>query len=176
MTIIGDAAALRLYIETDLADNELTQLLAAAESTIVGVTGVIASHTDFLEGKSEAIYSSRAINTITSIKERDSVDDTAVTLSADDYRFQQGFRILRLREGTNPRIFWAKHVEVAFTPDIDSALLEIVQVNLIKQAIAYSGTKRQSFGDFDFWAAETATETKALLLPLTSSRLRMAIR
>lgn len=176
MTIIANAAALRLYIETDLADNELTQILAGTEAIIVGVTGVVAAHTDFLEGGQPNVYTSRGILTITTIKERDFPDDVQVTLSADDFRVEQGFRIRRLRQGTNPRIFWAPLVEVAFAPDIDATLLEGVQVNLCKQAIIYSGAQRLRIGDYDFWAAETAEETRAVLMPLTSSRLRMALR
>lgn len=176
MTIIVDATALRLYIETDLADNELTQILAGSEAVIVGVTGVVASHTDFLEGGQSNIYTSRAVSSITTIKERNYPDDAQTTLSFDDYRLEQGFKIRRLREGTNARIFWAPFVEVVFVPDIDTAMLEGVQVNLCKFAIIYSGTLRQIIGDFEFWAPDTAQETRALLLPLTSSRLRMAIR
>ena len=175
MTILT-ATELRTHIETDLPDTALTRLASAAEATIVGVVGVVASQVDYLRGGTRNSYPTRAISSITTIKERDHPDDAQTTLSADDYRLQGKFFIVRLREGTNPRLNWAPEVELAYVPAIDSSLLEVVQINLVKLALVYSGAVRESDGDFDFWHGDYAKQTKAVLMPLTGSVNALGIR
>lgn len=175
MTILT-ANELRGHVETDIDDVALNRLATGAEALIVSVAGVIASQTDYLEGGTQNIYTTRGVEAITSIIERDFVDDAATTLSADDYRLQAGFRLVRLREGTNARTFWAQHVEVAYTPDVDTGLIQTVQIGLVKLGVGYTGSQRERFGDVDIWHQEYRNEVQSLLMPLTNSTMRMPLR
>lgn len=175
MTILT-AAELREHIETDLGDDAVNRLAGGAEAIIVGAVGAVASHVDYLDGGDRELFTTRAVATITTIKERDYPDDAQVALSANDYLSRGKFRIIRLREGDNPRLWWAPMVEVTYVPDINADLLATVQINLVKLAVGYSGFKRETDGDFDFWHEDTAKETRAALLPLTRAGMTLGIR
>ena len=179
---ILSVAELREHIETDLGNDALQRLADAAEKNIDRASGGTGAVTEtfnewgFPRGRDRIIHASRPIGTITSIKERDDPDGTQTTLSADDYR-QEGDRdLVRLRDGTNPRLFWAQHTELIYSPTTDSALRASVQIDLVKLGVVYSGAKRERMGDFDFWHHDTAKETVAVLLPLRSSFNQLPIR
>lgn len=159
---------LQEHIETDLGSDAIQRLADAAEQLIVREAGSASAITEvvnawgFGRGRDRIIFTARPISSISSIKERDDADDDQTTLSADDYR-QEGRRLIRLRDGTNPRLYWAQHVEVIYTPSTDSNIRELVQIDLVKLAIVNSGAKRERMGDFDFWHHDTMAETKAIL-------------
>lgn len=176
MTILT-ATQLREHIETDLSDDALTRLASAAESLILDVTGSLTSQVDTLRTQAEqTLFTTRGVLTITTIKERDFPDDDQTTLSSDDFRLVSGYMVKRLRQGTNPRIFWAAEVEVTYAPDIDTAMVEGVQIELVRLAVVNAGAQRERHGDFDFWHQDRADATKSAMLPLTSSRLRLPFR
>lgn len=176
MTILA-AAALRTHIETDLSDTALDRLGSAAESLILDVTGSLTVQSETLRTQAEQrLYTTRGVLTITSIDERNFPDDTKVTLSGDDYRLESGYRIVRLRQGTNPRLYWACEVTIVYVPDIDTAMVEGVQIELVRLAVVNAGAQRETHGDFDFWHQDRAAATKSAMYPLTSSRLRMSFR
>ncbi len=175
MTILS-ATQLREHIETDLGDTALDRLAAAAESLIEAVIGPVAARTETLRGGGKTIYATAAVTSVTSIKERDFVEDAQVTLSSDDWRLEGGFRFIRLNNGTNAREFWANHVEFIYTPEVDTGMIQAVQITLVKGAVVYSGAQGEEFGDVVFEHPDLAAETKAALLPLNNSRNRMFIR
>ncbi len=175
MTILS-ATQLREHIETDLGDTALDRLAAAAESLIEAVIGPVSARTDDLKGGVKRIYTTAAVTTITSIKERDFADDDQVTLSANDWRKEAGFRFIRLNNGDNARELWAEEVEIIYAPEVDTGMIQGVQITLVKQAVVYSGAQRETFGDVDFWHPDLADSTKDALLPLNNSRNRMFIR
>ncbi len=180
MTILT-ATVLRTHVETDLADAALTRLGSAAEQLIIREAGDTSALTEifnevnFPAGRERILYLSRTISSIASIKERDHFDDDQTTLSSDDYRQEAGRKLIRLREGTNSRQFWAPHTEVIYTPVVDSDLRELVQINLVKLAVMYAGAAREEMGDFDFWHVDHATETRKLLALLNNSKNRMPL-
>ncbi len=180
MTILT-ATELRTHVETDLADPALTRLASAAEQLIIREAGDTTALTEvfneenFPAGRERILYLARTTSSIASIKERDHFDDAQITLSSDDYRQEAGRNLIRLREGTNPRQFWASHVEAIYTPDTDSDLRELVQINLVKLAVMYSGAQREEEGDFEFWHLDHATETRKLLALLNNSKNRMPL-
>ncbi len=178
MTILS-ATELRQHIETDLSDTAIDRLGSAAEQLIIREAGDITALTEtfneegYPRGRERIIYLARTVTSITSIKEREHFDDDQTTLSTDDYRQEGGRRLIRLREGTNSRLFWAPHTEVVYVPVVDSDLREIVQINLVKLAVMYSGAQKEKQGDFDFWHLDYATETRAHLAQLNNSKNRM---
>ncbi len=178
MTILS-ATELRTHIETDLSDTALGRLGSAAEQLIIRAAGDITALTEIQNeqgypgGRERIIYLARTVTSITSVKEREHFDDDQITLSADDYRQEGGRRLVRLREGTNPRLFWAPHTEVNYVPVVDSDLREIVQINLVKLAVIYSAALRETQGDFDFWHVDYAKETQGHLAQLNNSKNRM---
>ncbi len=180
MTILA-ADDLREHIETDLGDVALLRLAAAAEEMIIREAGTAASVTEtrnewgFPWGRHRTLYAARPVSSFTSIKERSHPDGVQTTLAADDYRLEGVRRILRLREGTNPRQLWAPHVELIYTPDSDDDIRKLVQIDLVKLEIMYSGALREREGDFDFWHKDTATETAAILGKLRTARNNMVI-
>lgn len=172
---------LQEHLETDLGSDALQRLAEATEEMIDREDGGTAAVTedfdafDFLSGRDRRIYTTRAISAITSITERESPDDDVTTLSADDYR-QQGDRTLtRLRDGTNPRLFWAPHVRIVYTPVVDSSIRELVQIDLVKMAINYTGAQRERMGDFDFLHVDHKKETESHLSRLRTGKNRMMI-
>lgn len=178
MTILS-ATELRTHLETDLGDTALDRLGSAAEQLIIREAGDITELTEVLNeqgyprGRERTIYLARTITSITSIKEREHFDDAQITLSADDYRQEGDRALVRLREGTNPRLFWAPHTEIIYVPVVDSDLRKTVQINLVKLAVMYSGSQRERQGDFDFWHHDYAKETRGLLAQLNNSKNRM---
>jgi len=173
---------LREHIETDLADTALQRLADAAEETIDREDGGTAAVTEnfnewgFPRGRNRVIYSSRSISSITSIKERDDPDDAGITVAADDYRQEGNRALVRLRDGTNPRLFWAHHIEVILVPVVDGSIRKEVQVNLVKFALNYTGAMREKHGDFEFWHRDTGKEMSAVLAPLRNARNQMPLR
>lgn len=172
---------LQEHIETDLGDDAIQRLADAAEEMIVREAGRTSDVTEtrnewgFPSGRHRIIYSSRPIASIESIKERDHPDDTQTTLSADDYRQEGVRRLIRLQQGTNSRLLWAPHVELIYTPESDSDIRELVQIDLVKLSIMYSGAQKEKQGDFDFWHNDTATETQAILRRLRTARNSMVV-
>ncbi len=172
---------LQEHIETDLGDDAIQRLADATEEMIVREAGDTTAVTEtrnewgFPWGRHRVIYSSRPITTISSIKERSHPDDTQTTLATDDYRQEGVRRLIRLQEGTNPRQLWAPHVELIYTPESDTNIRELVQIDLVKMAIMYSGALKETEGDFSFWHHDTAKETAALLRPLRTARNNMVI-
>lgn len=167
---------LREHVETDLLDDALQRLADGAEGTIIAAIGSLTARTDVLGGLHRSIWATAAVSAVTFIKERNFDDDTQVTLAADDYRQEGGKRFIRLGNGTNPRQSWARYVEIAYTPDIDTGILQTVQIALVKLGVVYSGAERETDGEFEFWHRNNAEDVKAAMLPLNNGRTRMFIR
>ena len=104
---------IKQHVETDLADEALQRLIDSAEQLIDRNAGAVDSATQnyhfdgFPQGKTRNLFTTRGIDAITSIKERDTIDDDEVTLSTDDYRIENNRILIRLGNGTNGRTRWA---------------------------------------------------------------------
>ncbi len=167
---------LREHIETDLGDDALQRLADGAEGTIIASVGSLTARVDVLEGLDRAIYATASVSSVTSIKERDFDSDDQVTLSTDDWRREYGKRFIRLQDGSNSRFEWARHVELTYVPDIDTGILQTVQIALVKLGVVYSGAERETDGEFEFSHPDNAAAVKAAMFPLMNSRTRMLIR
>ena len=180
MTLLS-ATQLREHIETDLGDGAIDRIANAAEKMIdreIGAVGAITqifNEWGYPRGRDRVLFTTLPIGSITSIKERDDPDDTQLTLSADDFRQEGNRSLIRLRDGTNPRLFWAQHTEIIYALAAETEIRELVQINLVKLNLMYSGARKEKQGDFDFWHAEIQKETRAILAPLNSSRNKLPI-
>lgn len=179
MTILT-VSELREHLETDLGNDALGRLADDAESLIIATAGATTARTEnsnawgFPGGRERIIFAALAINSITSIKERDDLDSAKVTLSTDDYEQQGKRQLIRLRNGTNPRSLWAQHVELIYVPTVDTAIRKMVQVDLVKIEIMYSGALREKQGDFEVWH-KGADEVAKILARLKTNNVQLPI-
>ena len=173
MTILS-ATELREHIQTDLGDDALDRLANASEAMIIRTAGSATVETEefadsaYPGGRSRNLYLGRPVASITSVKERTDPDDAQTTLAVDDFRLEGTRKLIRLREGTNPQLFWTAYVEVIYVPVVDTGLREHVQIELVKLALNYSGAKSEEDGEFDFEHHDTNTETQGILKQLRS--------
>lgn len=181
MTILS-VSELQEHIETDLGSDAIQRLADAAEKLIDAEVGSVAAVTDswdgwgFPDGRERVIYTTRGISAITSIVERDFPDDDPTTLAADDYRQEGDHALVRLQQGTNSRLLWAPFILVTYTPQQDDELRQVVQINLVKFWIMYSGADREKLGDFEFWHKTTGDEEKRIMAPLQVARNDFPLR
>lgn len=165
---------LREHVETDLSDAALFRILAAAEQRIFEVagphpTGTLTEYIDrigALSPPTRRIYLARKIATIVEIRERDFLDDVETTLASDDWRKTGSREIVRLREGTNSRQYWAPFVAVDYTAVDDMALRRQAQIDLAKISLANEGYQRGTSGDFSFTGPDLKAASDAALAPL----------
>lgn len=166
---------LRAHIESDLTDASLQRLADASEEQIVNVAGSATSETEsfadagYPTGRDRTLYLSRPVSSITTVKERDYRDDSQTSLSADDYRMENTRDLIRLREGSNSRLFWAPFVEVVYVPVVDTGLRKHVQIQLVKKALTYSGFGKEKIGDTNFSHFGTREEVNAILSQLVKA-------
>lgn len=167
---------LREHVETDLGDDAVQRLADAAEEMILRAVGSAAAVTelydehDYTYGRERSLYASLPVSSITSVKERDTPDGTQTTLAADDYSLRGNRELLRLRDGTNPRLLWAPYVEVIYTPATDAGLRKLAQINLVKLASMYSGATSETMGDFSFSHGAYADQVRDILATLHNGR------
>jgi len=183
MTLLT-TSELETHLETDLPDAALQRVLDAAERKIIDVAGANpgTSITEqftfpgFPSGQTRTLYPARKFASITSIDEREYFDETATTLSANDYETVGGRRIVRLHEGDNSRLLWAPIVDVTYTPIDDSALRRAVQVDLCKIALNFSGYSNERIGDVNLSSPNLRDSVSAALQPLRGGRNGFPVR
>jgi len=181
MTILT-VSQLQEHVETDLGSDAIQRLADAAEKAIDAEAGATAAKTDpfnawgYGAGRDRVLYTTSAISAISSIVERDYPDGDPTTLASDDYRQEGSRALVRLQQGTNPRALWAPHVLVTYTPLADAELRTMVQINLVKLWITYSGAQREKMGDAEFWHHDTGKEFRAVLAPLRNGRNQWPMR
>lgn len=143
----------RVHVENDLDDTELQRLIDAVEQEIVEKYGPHVTQTDELDEcrLSNALFLTRPASTITTVTEESHVDGdiTATVLSSDDYDLtNDGRRIRRLSDGTNPRSTWDDVVIVAYVPTDESSKREGVMVAMLKLDIHFNGLDTEKVGDY----------------------------
>ena len=134
---------LREHITSTLSDDAVQRLLDAAEELILQYVGGLSTTYESLGAVNELITShgellmlSRRAETIDTVIER------TTTLAANDYQLRSsGDMLRRLNTGTNPswRGWWGR-VDITYTPLSDSALRELVQIELVKLDISSNST------------------------------------
>ena len=176
----------KLRIETDLTDAELTSMIDEVVAEIDARFGIVGAITVFLDGdraldgdrKFLALDRPDGGGTIT-ITEIDGTDET--TMAADDFRILHGGRTLeRLIDGTNGRDFWERLVKVAYTPVSDQKQRDEVVIKMVQLDVTYRGLdKQEKAGDFQRGGSVTpdayTRERETLFGQLVSRRgLQMA--
>jgi hypothetical protein len=150
MTILT-VAELRTFIKTPLVDSALQSLLDATEEDIVKFAGPPGDVTELIDGGYRRLTLNRPASSITSIKETIGLTLTSqITLAPDDYRIRAyGYVLERLGTGTNPRWYWGRLVEVTYAYAGDTAVREMVQVDLVKLELAFSaGVAAETIGSW----------------------------
>lgn len=146
-------AQLREHVRTDLTDAALQRLADAAERIISDRAGPLASQTEHFDAADlydhgDTIFLSRTPGSITSVSERDGLDDDVENLSADDYEIRGKRRLIRRGDGTNPRARWADHVTVVYVPVDDTDLRSEVQIELVRLMAENRGLSSETVGDW----------------------------
>jgi hypothetical protein len=143
-------AEFRAFEDTELGDVPLQTLLDAAEIEIVRFAGDPTTATEWIRGGQAFVYLKRPASSVTSIVEWNDSDGSSVTLAADDYlAYPGGFAFKRISTGTNPRSTWRDRSVWTYTPQADTALRKVVQVDLIKLALNFSpGVISERIGDW----------------------------
>jgi hypothetical protein len=131
---------LRGFINTPLADASLQILLDQTEEDIVKFAGAPGNVTELIDGGYRRLTLHRPAVSISSIKETIGITlTTELTLDPSDYRIRAyGYVLERLGTGTNPRWYWGRLVEVTYAYAPDTAVREMVQVDLVKLELAFS--------------------------------------
>lgn len=136
MTLLS-VEELREHVTTGLGDTALQRLLDDAEAAITAYAGAVGATEELVSGGGSRITTTRPIASVGSIVERDG-GLSPVTLSVDDWELRGRFVLARLSLGTNQSSSWRGPVSVTYTPVDDTATREVVQVELVKLAIAFN--------------------------------------
>ena len=175
-------AQIREHVETDLSDEALQRHLDAAAAMIerfAGPAGEVTEHSDyrlFPYGRDRVLFLTMSADSITEVIERDDLDDPSPrTLSANDYRLRGRRELIRLRNGDNPRQWWAEFVEVTFQRVDYTAEREQAEINLVQLLVQYQGIEDERYGDVNLRhgaLSEQSEQVRAALAPLASSKSR----
>lgn len=163
---------IKQHVETDLGRDAIQRLIDDAEAEIVRHFGPHGDSsnpiTEDCEGGGEFIFLSRPYDSLTSVTERESEEDTV--LETDDYRSYYGRRALkRQSSGTNGRTRWADDVRVVYTAD-DRDRRRRVMVDLLRLEIQYSGLKSEKSGNYSESQVEYEAEKTKILNRLVQER------
>jgi hypothetical protein len=142
-----DLDQLRSRVETDLDDSTLQRILDANVKAIDRAAGsATAESEDHLAINSDWISVLRPVAAVVSIIERTSHTSDAVTLSANDYRLVGKYRFLRLGDGDNPARCWGAHVQLDYTPEVDTAVRDRVAIDMSHVDIEYRPFDEEKVG------------------------------
>lgn len=125
----------REHVTTGLSDAALQRLLDDARDAIIAWAGDGTSVTEILGTAGPKLILSRPAQSVVSITERRGTTDT--TLATDDWQLYPGGYVLeRMTGGTNSSSYWRGRVTVTYVPVDDVATRKMVQLDLVKLAIA----------------------------------------
>lgn len=171
MAVSLTVADLRKRIETDFEEEVVQRIIDSVLEEIDRVAGPEGSVTDwFTATGAEEISLSRKPSSITEIKERAFKTSDEVTLSANDYRQMEDYRLRRLASGDNAASSWGAEVQVTYTVDTDSNLRERVALDLAQLDIEFQAAEQSSDGDHSESQATYAARRAALLDQIREGR------
>jgi hypothetical protein len=158
---------LRGFLETDLADARLQDLMDAAEARINGAVGAVGAQTLVYDalGRNDVphgreLWLPRNADTITSVSEQSSYEGDVTELVEADYTLHEGRRLIRLTT------CWAPLVTVVYEPDVDLTMRKGVQLELVKIALKFTGAKSEKYGDVTTDIGDRAAMIESAMLPL----------
>jgi hypothetical protein len=138
----------REHAPSTLVDAAIQRILDAAEAEITAYAGPVGSAvTERVRAGGSTLVVSRRVSAVTSITETRWSTDTL--LATNDWRLRSSYVIERLRTGTNPAGTGPGEVAVVYTPEDDTAVRKMVQVELSKIDIATNpGLASQTIGSW----------------------------
>lgn len=165
----------RARVETDLQDEVLERMLAAAAEEIAdhaGPADSVVEHFSALGAPEIAL--SRPASGISEIKERAGTTSDEVTLAADDYRQLGPYRIRRLPGGTNGASYWGSEVKVTYAPSADLNLRDQVALELVLMDIEYEAAESSESGDHSESQKDFHERRKSVLNKIKEGRSPLA--
>ena len=158
------------FIETDQSDALLQLYMEDAEAEIIKRYGKHTAHTDTLEGGERLLFPTRAIHSVTSIKERRwGWTDEEITLGNSDYTLQDNGRsLLREIDGTNSWYRWGTHVILEYVPLNETKERKRVQLDLVKLALRYEALQNERSGNYGATFVDYERERGKILRRLES--------
>ncbi len=177
MATLLTTAEIREHVETDLGDDALERVVAAADAEIIRRLGPVANAVEVLRGGRLFLHLPRRASAIVSAVERYAAYGLAAAdyaLVADDYKLHaDGYRVERLADGTNPSSAWNGLVTITFTPlnTGDTTERKLLLANLVKLELEYSGLASDAIGDSrKQYHADHAAAKAALFAPFSAGR------
>lgn len=171
----GLLARVKKRLETDLDDTELQLIIDEANQAVISRYGPhsnpVVPVTETYDGYRKRIVLDNVINTaelVTITEYTTSADDSAVPMTASDYRIlTPGSIVERRPDGPNAAHRWAKRVKFMYTPVNDGDQREEVIIKLVMLSVQYEPVSSKTVGAGDI--AETNLDYTAEREKLLSS-------
>lgn len=157
---------LRQHVETGLEDEPLQRLLDEAYSACITRFGDDTAQSLIRYGQnSPRIRMPRAIQSVTTIIERNQQRTVLQTLTSADYAYVPGGRTLeRLSGGLFASAYWAPVVDITYVPVPEADIRDRITIDLVKLAIEYKGgLASESVGDYSRSMGEYQRERERVL-------------
>lgn len=171
MAALVTTAEVQEYLETDLTNAQIDDLIADADRLIVRAYGPHTADGDVTEqdrGLSRRLHFDRPFGAIVEVVEYDSRDEP-LTLAVDDFRvWDDGFTLERLDTGTNPRTFWNVRVDVTGTPADDDGIRKRVTLDLCRLSAEWDSQSTSRRGDFSTSSSDYEGQRDAILARCSS--------
>jgi hypothetical protein len=169
----------REHVETDLGDDALERLVEAADQEIIDRLGVLASHTEFLEGEGlKELPLARRASAITSVVER--IEDEEYSLAASDYELlDDGYKLRRKQGSSYPALLWRGQVTVVYVPHggatAELAARKKLLADLIRLDCAYRARASEAIGDGSYTALDHSAERSKLFQQMLTRNRRFPL-
>lgn len=158
---------LRDHIETDAVDAVLTRILAVAVADVEARFGDDAERTEVKDGKSRSIFLHRPASSISSVSVAETNSSTLTAITTSDYASLHGGRTLRRTTAA----VWEPVVSVVYTPVSESALRDMLVVELSRAALSYQGlVSVEKVGDYAADLREYTAEREKLFQQVVNHR------
>lgn len=158
--------------ETDLADEELTRILAKNVKAVERSAGSADSEKEnFIDSLGAVnLVLTRRHTSITSIVERTKHSSDPVTLSATDYREIGDYMIRRLADGDNPASYWGAQATVTYVPEVDSDTRDEIALQLSILDIEFRAFESEKSGDWQGSQKDWKARRRELLAQVREGR------
>lgn len=122
----------RARFDTTLDDPTIQRIIDAELEALERAHGNGTRTDIFFPDHWQFIHLTKPAATITSITERRSLTESAVTLATDDYRKITSYTLMRLDTGTNQYKYWGAEVVIVYTYAIDQAMRDRILLDLVQ--------------------------------------------
>jgi len=166
-------AELQSEVETDLSDETLARLIEAVERDITEYVGPPSAYkVEFAPGGAAVIELPVQAQQFGAITEYEGSEDAPIKtgLASDDYELSSdGWEVIRLSTGTNPRSAWASRTAMIIVPELDVARRKSVAVQLARLEIEHSPYGSERIGDWSAVSKELRKERVQIMRRLDNA-------